>query len=527
MDLSILLPDSQTLSLNHVVTRPASLWLEVTSTMSGSVCPGCDRVANRIHSRYQRTLKDLSCCGRRVCLHLHVRRFFCDTPSCNQQIFCERLPGIVDVYRRVTRRLHDQCRQIALEVGAESAGRILHWIAQPVSADAMLHDLHQELTPTQGFQVYHLGIDDWAWRKGQTYGTILVDLDRHVPLDLLVDRDVSTVAAWLKEHPEVRLVTRDRATGFQEAVNLGAPQAMQVADRWHLLKNLQETLERFLVRLQPQVRSCFEKAFVQAHQATRIEPVETVKSLPPTDRAQERFRQIKTHQKHGLSARSIALELGISKVTAQKYMALDACPGQMRRRARTTPLTPHLSWIVEQWNQGKRNAAVLFRHLRREGYSGGYTSVREYCARLRRHTGMPAEKWQVPTPKTLSWLLLQPDRIKNAHYPEGLHQCRKKLSEFTLGEQLFLDGWALLSGKSDQQLHDWLNAARKSAIPELISFAAGVDRDFDAVRNAITTPWSNGQVEGQVNRLKVLKRSMYGRASLHLLRARLLHRATR
>lgn len=248
MDVHACLPDPELLSLQNTHQSHAVVWFDISSRASQSACPQCRHLSARIHSRYTRTLKDVPLLGKRVRWHLTVRKFFCDLPSCPQRIFCERLPSVAHPWRRGTVRLeHQQC-QIAFESGAESGARILRDFGCPISADSLLSRLRRSV-PARCSVVRQLGIDDWAWRKGQRYGTILVDLERHQVIDLLADREVSTLTAWLSEHPEIELITRDRAGAYQEAATLGAPQAQQIADRWHLLKNVRETLERFLHRL--------------------------------------------------------------------------------------------------------------------------------------------------------------------------------------------------------------------------------------------------------------------------------------
>lgn len=530
MDLQALLPDPERLNLHTVHCGAKVIRLDIRSQASSSTCPACGTPSQRVHSHYDRVLKDLACFGRKVCLHLTVRRFFCDVQGCSQRIFCERLPSVAAPWQRATVRFAQQTSFTLLEVGAEGAARVLRHQGLPTSADALLASLRRQPAPGARPPVRHLGIDDWAWRKGHTYGTILVDLDQHRTIDVLPNRDVSGVVAWLGQHPEIEVVTRDRSGAYQEAVTLGAPQAQQVADRWHLLKNVQETLERFLLRVFNDVRVLFQKQVqpLERPAPEALPPSEEQGRCPPTPRALARFTEIKRLQALGHPVRQIARQAGVALGTARKYLRLDACPGQPQRRRYRRALAPHVEWLRERWKAGDTNAVTLYEQLKLRGYRGGYSGVRDLCRPWRDQgdgepvPGSPTRR--CPTARTLSWMLLCPERVA----PElvtFLESCRRNVPTFGQLEELVLTGWRLLRTGEGEPLRVWLRRLTESQIPELERFAVGLDRDFEAVRAAVETRWSNGQVEGQVNRLKTLKRTMYGRAGMGLLRARVLHTA--
>jgi transposase len=536
MDVQSCLPDPERLTLIRTTVSAEVVWLEVESRTRSTPCPRCGQLSARPHSRYTRILKDLSLLGKRVRLRVGVRKFFCDHAACPQRIFCERLPTVALPRQRTTARLERQRQQVALEVGAESAARLLADLGSPVSADTLLRQLHQGVPPPAG-QVRHLGIDDWAWRKGKRYGTILVDLERHQVIDLLPDRETDTLVAWLKLHPEVTLITRDRAGAYQEGATRGAPQAQQVADRWHLLKNLREALERYLQRVYDSLKP-LGKALAQHDPEPSIpfklppEPAAVTGGYhPPTPRQQARFEQIKALLSQGGSVRQVARAAGVAAGTVRKYRALEHPPGIAVPRPRVTLLTPHLGWLNAQLSSGNHTAVKLYDQLREQGYRGGYTTLRAYCFQFRQDN--PLEKarrafprFVCPSARTLSWALLDPTTIRIPLLTEFLEHCRNEHPELARVEQLFTQGWALFRRQSSLSLPAWLTELTHSGVKELQAFAVGIDRDFDAIQAALETPHSNGQVEGQVNRLKTLKRSMYGRASLALLKARVLYRAT-
>src|SRR5262249_11552750 len=207
----------------------------------------------RVHSRYTRTVADLPCQDQAVAIRLTARRFRCPSPTCRTAIFCERIPQLLDVHARTTTRLTDIHGLIGLALGGEPGARLAQEMDVPTSPDTLLRRVKAyqgEPLPPPRF----VGVDDWAWRKGRRYGTILIDLERGRVIDILEGRDGSALNAWLKEHPGVEVITRDRWSAFAAAAHEAAPQAKQVVDRWHLLKNLREAVEGLLERVSPQVR---------------------------------------------------------------------------------------------------------------------------------------------------------------------------------------------------------------------------------------------------------------------------------
>ena len=275
----LLLPDVNLLRLDGVVIDAEGVTIRATSWQDAVCCPVCGQPSQREHSRYIRRPRDLPCIGRALRLQLTVRRFFCDNAACPRQTFAERLPGVVRVSARRTERLAELQRQIGLALGGEAGARHAAQLDVPVSPDTLLR-LISETTEHPRVTPRALGIDDWAWRKRQRYGTILVDLERHCVVDILPDRSADTVADWLQAHPGVEIISRDRGGIYAEGARRGAPEAVQVADRWHLLANLREALERLLIRQHtalPRVTDVDEKE----HQSvTPSEALETVGAAP-------------------------------------------------------------------------------------------------------------------------------------------------------------------------------------------------------------------------------------------------------
>jgi len=237
-----LLPPQAPLHIETMALTERGMTLDVAVTTSQAYCPTCTQPSTHVHSHYRRTLADLPWATTPVQLHLRVRRFWCETPHCARQTFTERVPQVAPCSARATARLRARQTSTGLALGGAAGARDLARQGVPGSRNTLLRRVRGLATPAAP-RPCAVGIDDWAKRKGHTYGTIVVDLDRHCPVDLLEDRTAETVAAWLQAHPEVTVVARDRAEAYTSGVTQGAPDAVQVADRWHLLKNLREAVE--------------------------------------------------------------------------------------------------------------------------------------------------------------------------------------------------------------------------------------------------------------------------------------------
>jgi transposase len=401
-----------------------------------------------------------------------------------------------------------------------------------------------------------VGVDDWAWRKGQRYGTIVVDLERSDVIDLLPDRDAESVAEWLEVHPGVEVISRDRSAAYAQAATEGASQAQQVADRWHLLKNLREAVERVLERHSAVVDAALktsETPKAPACDATVPEtgaatsPVVSSPPRPPSEPLPEsprldvesskrqkridRFERVHELHRKGHSAARIARELGLSRRSVFRYLRRQSCPAWGLRGSRRTQLDGYREWIDARIAEGLTNAAELHRQLTERGFQGSYGSVYEFVTKRLGAAGKRRERLNAaepPTPTRPSARQLSFEWARRAEKRKPAERARLdaiRAGSDELAAALDLaEGFAeLIRKRSRETLGEWLTRAEASPDPDLRRFAEGIRRDEAAVRAAVTERWSNGPVEGHVNRLKTIKRQMYGRAGFVQLRARVLN----
>ncbi|MDP4026103.1 ISL3 family transposase [Methylobacterium sp. NEAU 140] len=504
-----------------------TLTITARTTAPRAVCPQCGQGSARVHSAYWRSLKDLPWQDRSVTWRVKVRRFRCG--RCPGRIFAEPVPGLARAKAQRSDRLAAAQTDIGMALGGEAGARLSRRLAMPVSGDTVLRLVRRRgIGSSPPPRV--VGIDDWAWRRGRHYGTIVCDLERGRVLDLLPGRSCAPVRAWLAAHPDIAVVSRDRAGPYAEAARLGAPQAIQVADRWHLLVNASEALRGVVERHQPEIREAARRVASQS-------PEPIVAAADPTDpppeedagqgggRRRQRCEAALRLHGEGFSIKAIARTLGASRNGVRRWLRVGAFV-PYRRAPAPTQLDPHLPFVEARWRDGQHNAAALHRELRAVGFAGGYEIVQRWAKRRRSGTGhdrpVRPPSARIPSTRRIArWLTCDPAKLSvdDLRFVEVLCDLAPRLQ--AAAEQVRGFGTILRAG-DPAALKPWLDAAAAS---ELGGFVAGLQQDEAAVQAAIAEPWSNGPVEGQVNRLKLIKRSMYGRAGFDLLRQRVLHAA--
>ena len=534
--MTALLPPSLPLQLEQAEQHGSTLTLTVCSTEKEKACPVCGHPSASVHSRYQRTLVDLPVQGLRLRFCLGVRRFYCRVRECVRQVFCERLDGLARSYARQTQRLAVCFELIAQALGGRAGARLAERLSLPASATLLLRRLRQfTLSPVASPRV--VGIDDWAYKRGQKYGTILVDLEQHRVLDLLPDRTTETVAAWLKNQPSIEAISRDRAGAYAEAARQGAPQAQPVADRWHLLQNLTEAIQRVVERHYSRLREVAQER-TESAALEQPEPAQET-TLAPSLSATEQRRRARQEQKQarctevlhlhaqGLPILAIARQLRMHRRLVRQYIRIGVLP-RAHPSGRRRQLDSYANYLSQRWQEGCHNAAQLWRELRERGFSGSNTRVRQWIRQHHRpdRKGMAVPRTVtplLPSSRQITWILLGGPRPTDEKTKAWIEEFRQRVPDISRATQLANQFMVLLRERRSNELLDWLAQAAQSP---LASFAAGLRRDRAAVQAAFSSPWSQGQVEGQVNRLKLLKRQMYGRASFPLLRSRVLYAST-
>jgi transposase len=544
-----LLPEATVLRLAacEMDDTTAQITLRVQATQTRAPCPLCATPARRIHSDYTRTLADLPWAQYRVCLQLRVRKWFCRNRSCYRRIFTERLPTIAAPWARRTLRLAQRLVALGIALGGKAGVRLGHAWDVAVSRNTLLRLLRKQ--PAPSFPAPRvLGVDDFALRKRQRYGTMLIDLERRSPVALLPDRTAESLAQWLREHPGVQVIARDRSSAYAEGARQGVPAATQVADRFHLLQNLREALD--------QVFLAHSQALDAVNAALRPQPVPLADGalavpvpphdipLPAQQRAAERqarrqalHTQVWALHHQGWTAPAIAQQVGLGLRTVQRDLQHATCAGRKRRSdLGTSVLNPYKAYLLERWNAGCHSAMRLFRELQPQGYTGSYARVAAYARRLRQAQGLPpahrrprqalptvVESSSQPlTPRRATWLVLRREAQRTADDAQQLAQIRAQSAALTEAIDLAQDFAQLVRQRQPAQLDPWLQRAASSTLDAVRRFAAGLLEDYEAVKAGVILPWSTSPVEGHINRLKMLKRQMFGRARLDLLSRRFL-----
>lgn len=528
-----LLPAHSGLVVTAVAVTAELIAVAVTPSAPTARCPACGHSSDRVHARYRRTLADLAVGSRRVVLIVAARKFRCEQAGCDRHIFCERLDALAAVRGRTTTRLSDLHRLLGFALGGEPGARVAAELGVPTSPDTLLRRV--VVTPDDPAPAYrYVGIDDFALRKGQVYGTLLIDLERGRVIDLLDGRDGTAVETWLKAHPGVEVVTRDRWAAYANAATAGAPQAMQVADRFHLVKNLREVLEKVF-----EAHAAAVDAALKAQPADPLPPEVIPTSTPeptpqpPSPRRQrrvDRFEHVRRLRAVGKSIRGIARELRMSVKTVCRYLRQDRCPDWNPGAPRPTGVDRFTEAVDEYIRAGGRQASEVFRTLQSRGCRVGYNGVRRFFNRRLAAAGVERTRVNAacPPPARPSFRQLSFEYVRRAEKrtEEATTRMAAVGGVTAIADELRLvdEFLGMVRQTAATPLAEWLSRAERSSSSAVRSFAASLRSDEVAVRAGLSTGWSNGPVEGQVGRLKLIKRQMYGRAGFRLLRARVRHK---
>ncbi len=533
--LSCLLPDATHVRLETWTLEPAqsAITINLHARQVTARCPLCVRRSKRVHSRYERTLADLPWGEHAVTVRLSIRRLFCDNKKCERRLFAERLPDVAAPWARRTTRLAGRLTAVGMALGGAAGVRLGRKLGLNASRNTLLRLIRRAPMPDIATPSA-LGVDDWALRKRHTYGTVLVDLDQRRPVALLPGREADTLTTWLREHPGVEVISRDRAGAYAKGARNGAPEAFQVADRFHLLQNLAETLEMVFTAHAKDLRAAEQgrrEAETAEHGKVPIPPPEPqakARVLAVARREPRLAAHKRVWELHGLgySGQAIARHLGISRSTVFRHLRSEAFPERKGRGdAGHSLLDPWQHVVFEHWNSGRRHGRQMFRTLQQNGYRGSYPTLARYLQRLRVAQGIvlarkPAKQprpvlvaapRRVLTPRTAAWLVLRRAEKRSADDHALLAGLRQQAPELDEAVALAEEFTGLIRDHAPDRLDPWLQRAGNSIVRQLRGFAKRLRADYNAVRSGVVLAWSNGQTEGQVNRLKTLKRQMYGR----------------
>ncbi|HVI20346.1 MAG TPA: ISL3 family transposase [Gaiellales bacterium] len=506
-----LLPEG--LVVESIRREADSITVAARSAAGDAACPSCGGRSRRVHSRYHRTLSDLPCSDRVLRISVMVRRFRCTMAPCPARIFAERLGvAIAAPFARRTSRLERLGHHLGLALGGRPGAGLAARLRLPISRDTLLRTLRRRAVRPRGTPTV-IGIDDWAWRRGQRYGTLICDLQRRQIIDLLPDREPATLDAWLAAHPEIAIVARDRGGGYGQAVTRVRPGVLQVADRWHLLANASAAFLDAVRRLMTAIRRTTDTAVVDPALLTRAERIQH----DGYRRREQANAAIVGLAKGGMTIRAIVRHTGCSRKTVRQVVRGERSDVF---RCRTSALEPWLDPLDHEWTTGCRNGAELWRRLQARGFRGSLRVVGEWATRRRRSERSPSGRiGRPPSARRLARLMMSGrNRLAKAE-AVLVAAIERALPSLVQARELVERFQAMIRSGKGGDLDAWIDRAMESP---LASFATGVRADQNAVAAAIVEPWSNGQTEGQITKLKLVKRQMYGRAKLDLLRARLV-----
>jgi transposase len=514
----------------------------VRSRAEGGACPGCKHSSGRVHSRYKRSLVDAPIAARPVVIELRVRRFFCDNTECAKRTFVEQVPGLSSSHARRTGLLRRMLEAVGLALAGRAGARLAALMGMPTSRHSLLRLVRALADPPVG-AVEVLGVDDFALRRGHVYGTVLLDLLTHRPVDLVEERTSTVLADWLDNHPGVKVICRDRSGAYAEGARIGAPRAIQVADRYHLWANLGEAVERVVLahraHLSEPITAAGEPkpsvdpahgltgAALDASAATAAPPEHAPAPRLVTrlvTRTRERHAAVAELLGKGYSLNAICRELGLGFRTVQRF-ARAATPDDLLVRGRSSKLDRFKPYVHQRWNAGCTEATVLHAELVEMGWRGSLRAVQRYLQRFRGPDRKPRPAPRVPAPLTprrvTRWIMTNPANLSagdQVRLKEVLARCPEL--EATAGH---VNAFAIMMcRRTGDQLPAWMDAVQADDLPDLHCLVASLHRDQAAVSNGLTLPYSSGQVEGAVNRIKMIKRQMFGRANFDLLRKRVL-----
>jgi transposase len=526
-ELGDLFPHLSSVIVDKIECTPSAVLVTARYWPAQAVCPACGTWSSRVHSSYVRQLRDLPLSGRPVLIHLAMRRFLCQNAACKKVTFTGQADGLTARYQRWSVPLAGLLTQVALELAGRAGTRLARALGIAVHRGTLLRLVIDLPDPVASAAPHAVGVDDFALRRGHVYATVLVDATTGRAIEVLAGREAGPLEDWLKAHPGARVICRDRAGAYAEGARGGAPGAVQVADRWHLWHNLAEHTAKAVARH----RTCLKQiAAAAADPQPPPGPDQAATAVPAAEsrleaRMRDQHAAVAALTARGLGLRAIARELGVDRKTARRFaQAATSDQAVARAISRPTVLDRYQPHLHRRWNEGCHDAAVLHAEITALGYRGSLRTVYRYLQPLRTtSTGAALTPSALKIGEVTSWLLRRAEDL-DPRQQQLLADLRSHCAQLDrLADHVTSFAKMMTKRTGEQELASWLERAEADDQPELHTFATGIRQDLAAVTAGLTLPYSSGPTEGNVNRIKAIKRQMYGRASLDLLRKRVIH----
>ncbi|WP_244283323.1 ISL3 family transposase [Streptomyces flavidovirens] len=484
-------------------------------------CTGCGRLSAWCHSRYARHLADVTLGGRPLRIELSVRRLYCENATCPKRTFAEQVPGLTVRYQRRTPQLQRLVEDVGVVLAGRGGSRMLRILGVTLSRYTVLSQLKRvPLPPLEVPRV--LGVDDFAL-YGDTYGTLLVDATTRLPLTLWEGRDAEQLSRWLRKHPGVEVACRDGSLTYRQGITTGAPDAVQVSDRFHLWQGLSRRVQD----IASTHRGCLPAAVPRGNEGDPAPVQGTVENTAADTRAgrhaRRLFEAVHALTRTGRSHSSVARELGLNRRTVSKCARARTWQEVMRRPPRKpSTLDPCLGYLQQRWDEGQHSAKILHEELQAKGYLGHYQRVKMAVAPLRRGLPLDEPHERPPSPREATrWITTHPHRRSpriNDRLPRLLEHC----PELRTAHDLVRRFAAMLDNRDATSLPEWLDDLANTGLAPLAGLAGALREDRHAVSQGIATAYNSGVNEARITDVKLQKRLMAGRAGVSLLRHRVV-----
>jgi transposase len=541
--LAVLFPHLAGLCVHRVEDAGDAVMIVASCRAQAACCPRCGQESARVHGGYARMVADGAAGGRPVLIVLQVRRFRCRNPACPAVTFAEQAGGLSERYRRRSVPLLGMLAGFGLELAGRAAARLAGTLGIAVHPATVQRLVAARPDPQVTAAPEVLGVDDFALAKGQVYGTVLVDMRTGDVIDLLPDREAASFQAWLTAHPGAGIICRDRAGNYAEGARAGAPDAIQVADRWHLWHNLAEYAEKTVaghrgcLKDQPGGGDAGGTDAPGTADAPEQEPPEQAAGaqVPPpgsldacgrerrlVTRTRERYAEIRGRLDAGESLSAISRVTGPDRKTVQRFARAGSAEELLgKATSRESKLDEFTPYLRRRWNEGVTDAAALHAELQQRGWAGSEQTVRRYVRPFRQALAAPDPAPAVPKTRQITrWLLTRSDHLQAGEQAQ-LQAIRARCPHIdTLARHVTAFAEMMTARTGSRDLEAWLAAVEADDQAGLRSLAIGIRNDQQAVTNGLTLHWNSGRVEGTAN--KMIKRQMYGRAGFDLLRKRVI-----